>query len=187
MNLSRPAPVFRPAACVLLALAGSVSAVQAQSMKPGLWEQRFTMKTSSGQMEQEMAKAQAELARLPADQRKMVEQMMAQRGMSLSNQANTVKICLSPQQAAQLDVPTSDSQCQQKITQRSRSSIKTSFSCSGPPPSSGESEINFKGDTAYSGRSVVNTTVQGRPERVNMDISGQWLGADCGTLKPAQR
>ena len=28
------------------------------------------------------------------------------------------------------------------------------------------------------------TTVEGKPQKVNMEGSGKWLGADCGTVKP---
>jgi hypothetical protein len=31
---------------------------------------------------------------------------------------------------------------------------------------------------------TVNGTVQGKAETMNMDASGKWLSADCGTVKP---
>jgi hypothetical protein len=31
---------------------------------------------------------------------------------------------------------------------------------------------------------MVNTQVQGKPEKVNMDGTGKWLGSDCGNIKP---
>jgi hypothetical protein len=31
---------------------------------------------------------------------------------------------------------------------------------------------------------AMQTTAQGRPEKVNMDGAGKWLSADCGAVKP---
>lgn len=172
---------------LLVLLIGAAAAAQAQSLKPGLWEHSFTMKSSSGEMEKAMARMQTELAKMPADQRKMMEQMMAKQGVGLSGSANTVKLCISPEQAKNLDLPAGDGKCQQTVTQRSSNSVKASFVCSGSPPSKGEGEMTLKSDTAYTGRSVVDTTVNGKPERMNMDVSGKWLSADCGNIKPVKR
>ena len=40
---------------------------------------------------------------------------------------------------------------------------------------------------SYSSKSVMNTTVEGKPERMTMDQTGKWLSADCGALKPVKR
>jgi hypothetical protein len=186
-------PALPKALCAAAILATLWPAVaQSQSLKPGLWEQKLTMKSTSGDMEKQMAAFQAEMAKLPPEQRKMAEQMMAQQGMQMGSMGGggvptVVKICLSPQQAAQLDIGTAEKGCTQKVTQRGTSNFKASFSCSGPPPSSGESEITLQGNSGYTGRSVVTIQEKGKPERVTMDLSGRWLSADCGTLKPIQR
>jgi hypothetical protein len=31
---------------------------------------------------------------------------------------------------------------------------------------------------------VVDSTVQGKPQRMEMQQNGKWVSADCGTLKP---
>lgn len=31
---------------------------------------------------------------------------------------------------------------------------------------------------------AMNTQVQGRPEKTQMDGGGKWLGGDCGNVKP---
>jgi hypothetical protein len=40
------------------------------------------------------------------------------------------------------------------------------------------------GPDSYAMKMVMNTSVQGRPEKMTMDGSGKWLGADCGSVKP---
>jgi len=61
--------------------------------------------------------------------------------------------------------------------------MKMAFTCTNPP-SSGEGEVTFSSPDAYSMKMVVNTTIQGRAEKINMDGSGRWLGSDCGDIKP---
>ncbi|MCB2028402.1 MAG: DUF3617 family protein, partial [Rhodoferax sp.] len=51
--------------------------VQAQNLQPGLWELTSTMHSGSGQMEKAMAEAQKQMAALPPEQRKMMQDMMA--------------------------------------------------------------------------------------------------------------
>lgn len=173
-----------------LVLAGAVlaaAATHAQSIKPGLWEHAFTIKSASGQMEGAMAEMQKQMAALPPDQRKMMEQMMAQQGVGMGPKGQSVKICITPEEAARQEVPAAEGNCTQKVTQRSGSTIKVSFSCGAPHPSSGEGEISFQSPTAYTGKTTVTTTVQGKPERMDMTTSGKWLSADCGAVKPVKR
>ncbi len=172
-----------PAIPLTLAALGA----SAQSMKPGLWEHSFTLKSQSGQMEKGMAEMQKQLASMPPEQRKQMEQMMAQSGVGMGARANTVKVCISPEQAARLDLPQNDDHCKQEITQRSASTMKFKFSCAGQPPASGEGEVTFHSPAHYSSKSVMNTTVEGKPERMTMDQTGKWLSADCGALKPVKR
>ena len=49
---------------------------------------------------------------------------------------------------------------------------------------SGEGEMTFAGDKAYTGRSTMTSQVNGKPERMNMEMAGKWLAADCGNIKP---
>ena len=61
--------------------------------------------------------------------------------------------------------------------------MKFSFSCA-KPPSTGDGEVSFNGSTAYSSRVNVKTVVNGKPETMQMQSSGRWVAADCGTVKP---
>lgn len=54
--------------CLILAVAPVALAcmgASAQTMKPGLWEHSFTMKSQSGKMEQGMAELQKQIAAMP--------------------------------------------------------------------------------------------------------------------------
>lgn len=166
---------------------GGMAHAEVVKMQPGLWEHGFTMKTESGQAERALSMVQQQMANLPPEQRKMVEQMMASRGVSMSPKGSSIKACLSKEDAERGDLPKIDGNCQQQVVRSSSNTLKVTFTCKGNPPSSGEGEVTFQSPTAYTGRSVVNTMVAGKPERVSMEQTGRWLSADCGSLKPMSR
>jgi hypothetical protein len=175
-----------PAVITLCAFASSALA-QPGKLQPGLWEQAMTMKSASGQMESQMAQMQKDLASMPPDQRKMVEDMMAKQGMAMGSaggRSTTIKMCITPEQAERADLPQQDNNCKQETVERSGSTVRYRFSCSGNPPTSGEGEYTMASPTSYSGRSTVLTQMQGKPEKIEMTHTGRWLGADCGSIKP---
>jgi len=157
----------------------------AQSQKPGLWELSSNMQVSGGEMAQQMAEMKKQMAALPPEQRKAMEQMM---GMSIASDGPTmtVKYCITPEQAATSFMPSHDDECKYTITQRSATSIKAKFVCSDEGRTTGEGEYQYKGETAYSGKFNATTRIDGKPERMAMTQSGKWLSTDCGTVKPTE-
>lgn len=173
-----------------LLLAGLTSGAWSQKLEPGLWEQAMTVKSQSGSVEQGMAQMQREMAKLSPEQRKMMEQMMASRGVGMggmgagAGQPTTVRICITPEQAARDEMPQHDGQCRQTAVERSGNQLRFKFSCAGDPPSSGEGEFTFESSKAHSGTVRVDTTVKGKPERMEVQTRGRWIAADCGSVKP---
>ena len=165
----------------------AVTTVHAQSkMKPGLWEITHKMQSASGQMEQQMAQMQQQMANMPPEQRKMMEEMMAQRGVKMGAGGPggmQMKICVTPEMAERHEMPTNRGECKTTQQAMSGSTMKVAFTCVNPP-SSGEGQFTFNSGESYSMNMKVNTTVQGRPETMNMEGTGKWLGADCGDIKP---
>jgi TolA-binding protein len=167
-------------------LAAFASTAGAQSMKPGLWEVTNKVQSGSGQMEQQMAEMQKQMANMPPEQRKMMEDMMKQHGMKLGSPGGgmSTQVCVTKEMAERNEVATrQDGNCTSKHSTRSGNTMKVSFTCTNPP-SSGEGEVTFMGPDGYAMKMTVNTSVQGRPEKMTMDGSGKWLGADCGSVKP---
>jgi Protein of unknown function (DUF3617) len=174
------------APALLLSLAASLTQVQAQAqqMQAGLWEYGHSMKTQSGQAEKAMAQMQQQMASLPPEQRKMMEKMMADQGVAFGPTGQTVRVCVSKEDAAREEIPMQDG-CTQK-TKRNGNTYQISFSCA-QPPSSGEGKVVFSSPTAYTGDFTVKVQEQGRTELMQMKQTGKWVSADCGTLKPAKR
>jgi hypothetical protein len=116
----------------------------------------------------------------------MMEEMMAQRGMKMGGGANggmTVKICMTKEMVEKNEVPAQQGDCKTTHQSRSGKTMKVAFTCTNPP-SSGEGQVVFNSPESYSMNMAVNTSVQGKPEKINMDGGGKWVSADCGTIKP---
>lgn len=161
----------------------------AQSVKPGLWEMQHKM-GGSPQMDQAMAQMQKQMAAMSPAQRKQMEAMMGQQGMTMptpgAGGGMAMKVCITPEMAARSEMPSQhEGQCTSTVTSRSGNTLKMAFTCQNPP-SSGEGTYTFNGDTAYTMKMVVNTTRQGKPESMTMDGQGRWLAASCGSVKPVQ-
>jgi len=169
------------------ALVAGASGASAQSMKPGLWEITSKMQTGSGQMERQMAQAQERMANMPPDQRKMMEEMMARQGVKMGTAGGggmTMKVCMTKEMVERNEMPSQQrGDCKTTSQSRSGNTMKMAFACTNPP-SSGEGQFTFNGSEGYTMKMAVNTTVQGKPETMNMDATGKWLGADCGDVKP---
>jgi len=168
------------------ALAAFAGAAGAQSLKPGLWEINQKMDMGGGQ-DPRMAQMQQQMANMPPEQRKMMEQMMAKQGVKMGpggpGGGMAVQMCMTKEMAERHEVPAQRGDC--KTTQQSRSgnTMKMAFSCTNPP-SSGEGEVTFTSPESYSMKMTVNTQRQGKPETMKMDASGKWLKSDCGDVKP---
>jgi hypothetical protein len=164
----------------------SVASAQSPRMTPGLWEQSITMKSGSGEMEAQLAQAQQELAKLPPDQRAMVEKMMSSRGVQMGPNATTLRVCIS-KEMAENPSPPRESRCEQQMLERSGATTRYKFVCAGEagrPPTTGEGSFTLTGPNSFTGTTLVSTTLQGKPERMESTISGKYLGANCGDIKP---
>lgn len=171
----------------LLGLALSLPGfVQAQSVKPGLWEYSSQVGSADPAVAQQMKEAQAQLAQLPPEQRKMMEQMLGQSGVGLGSKANSVRVCLTPEQAKSGDVPVSDEACTYKTVQRSASGMTMEFACKGEDKAQGTVAVRFKGDTSYDMKARILAQVDGKPTRMEVDTQARWVGASCGAVKPVR-
>ena len=171
-------------AVVLLAVCAA--AAHSQSLKPGLWEIATQMQGGAGQKNDEMAKAMKELQSLPPEQRKMMEAMMAKQGVQLGagpGGGMTIKICMTKEMVDRNDMHSQQGDCKHTYGQRAGNSMSFSFVCT-KPPSSGDGQIIFTSPEAYQTKMTTTTTAQGGPKKMEMQSSGRFLSADCGTVKP---
>ena len=178
---------MRPVATLLVvSLLGLAGAAHAQKIKPGLWENTVSMRSSGGQMEAAMAQMQERLAAMPPEQRAQVEAMMARQGMGVAaGKPNTVRNCITPEMAARDDFNPGDGRCKSSGHSRSGNKVKFKFACQSESGSAeGEGEFTLVSDTETRGKMFIDAQRQGRSMRMEMESSSRWVAADCGDVKP---
>ena len=171
---------------LLLACLASTAAIpsQAQALKPGLWEFKQTPQLDAARQAQ-MAQAQKAMENMPADQRAMLEQMMAQRGISVNMEGGSIslKTCITKEQAERNLAPiTQHGNCTQNV-QRSGSVMQVHFVCTDPA-SEGDATVTLRGNEGFSNEVTMRRQAQGKTETIKVSGEGRWLGADCGAVQP---
>ena len=162
-----------------------ISMAQAENIKPGLWEITNQMQGNSEQANA-MAKMQKEMAQMPPSQRKMMEDMLAKQGVQMGSAPGggmAIKICMTKEMIDRNEVASQQGDCQHTSSPRAGNTMKFSFTCT-KPPSTGEGEVTFTSPEAYTTRVSVTSERRGKPEKMEMNTSGRWLGSDCGSVKP---
>jgi hypothetical protein len=172
-------------AIALMTLVAAATAADAPlRVRPGLWESRLSIQTGDPFVDALLSDAQARVAELPPDQRQNLERMMASRGLALGAQPNTLRACISPEQAASDELPQAIGPCRSLQTVRSGNTLRVRFECTLEPPMRGDGEVTLQSATAYSGQSRVDAVVMGQPRQVQLRSTGRWLADDCGTTAP---
>jgi hypothetical protein len=158
----------------------------AQDLKPGLWELSNKVSSPDRQLQATMTEMQKQLASMPPEQRKAIQQMMERNGVQLNIGAGgalTTRMCMTKEMIQRKEFPVQQGDCKQKVSSLSQNRMKVAFSCSNPP-ASGEGEMTLDSDTSYRARMHVTGTNGGAKQSVDMDVTGKWLSADCGKLGP---
>jgi hypothetical protein len=179
MNKTLVPTLLQACACVALPAA-------AQTMKPGLWSLSNTMTSSDPQMAQAMSAVQEHLANMSPEQRQQMQSIMQQNGVQLdvgTGGALQTKLCMTREMAERKEFPVQQGDCRQTYTQQSATRGHIAFACTKPKVS-GEGDVIADSDTSYRARMKIRSDEQGRNQTVDMDVTGKWLSADCGTVRP---
>jgi hypothetical protein len=169
-------------------MVGFCAPVSAQNLKPGLWEMTHNVKSASGELERGRALAQQQMANMPPEQRRMMEEAMAKQGVQMGTGPGpmTMKTCLTKEMVERNEMPVQHGNCATTKQQRSGNTLKVVYTCT-KPPSTTEGEYTFQSSEAFTVKMTVHTTVgAGGRDTMTVDGSGKWLSADCGKLKPVQ-
>ena len=176
------------ASAILLACACACAALPAgaQTMKPGLWSLSNTMTSSDPQLSQAMSAVQQHMANMSPEQRRQMQDMMQQHGVQLdvgAGGALQTKLCMTREMAERKEFPVQQGDCKQTFTQQSATRGHVAFTCTKPKVS-GEGDVIADSDTSYRARMKIRSEEQGRNQAVDMDVTGKWLSADCGNVRP---
>jgi hypothetical protein len=171
---------------LLLACACASLPAGAQTLKPGLWSLSNTMRSSDPQVSQAMSAVQQHMANMSPEQRQQMQQIMQQNGVQLdvgANGALQTKLCMTREMAERKEFPVQQGDCKQSFTQQSATRGHITFTCTKPKVS-GEGDLIADNDTSYRAHMKMRGEEQGRNQAVDMDVTGKWLSADCGTVRP---
>ena len=171
------------ATLALITIAGTT---HAQNIKPGLWEFTTQVSDSGGKMTDPMAQAQKQMDSMHPDQRKMMQDMMANLGVQMGTSAGggmAMKVCMTQEMVERNEVSNHQGDCTHTNSPRIGNTLKFSFVCTNPP-SSGEGQVTFTGTEAYTTKMTTTATIQGRPKKSDMQNNARWLGNNCGSVKP---
>lgn len=195
---------------IILAGIFCVSGVQAQvkiDMKPGLWENTVNLSSQSAakmqdayadQMKQAMAEMKKQLAEMPPEQRKMMEEMMANSGVkmdeeslsfedgrvSITQDGTIARSCITQAEIDKGQLREPEEGCHSTLTRIDNKRIKSSDICTGKSASTSELEIQFHSPTHYTGQGKSTQIVDGKPMEVAFTMEGKWLANDCGDVAP---
>lgn len=176
-------------AVATFALAAPVLA-QAPDIRPGLWEMKPQDIKGAGmpdmaKMAQAMEQMKAQLAKLPPEQRKMVEQQMGDMGMSVTGSGG-MRICMTREDIQRQEIPMHDEHCKHTIREQSAKRWAATMTCT-QPAMTGEAVATFDSAKAYTVavKGVVKEGGQQQPYAMTM----KWthVADDCGPVKPLSR
>lgn len=180
----------RLTASTLICLAALAAApASAQDMRPGLWELNNKISAQSGPLGQQLSALQRQIAAMSPEQRQMIEGMINKHtgghAPTLKDGGMQVKVCVTKEMVAQGQLPMQQTgNCTNQRSPLVGRDVKVSFTCTNPE-SSGEGKATFLSDRAFTMNMNVRANINGNSETSALSGQGAWLGADCGSVKPA--
>ena len=157
-----------------------VTATQAQGhIKPGLWENTVTMKSDNPAIEQ----MKARMAAMSPEQRAQMQKLMP--GMAPGGAPNSVRVCITKEQAARELTPDNDGRCTRTNVVRSGDTTRFDFSCkSAHSDVSGHGSFTRISDNAYTASSTADMVTKSTATHMQTDIASKFISSDCGDVKP---
>lgn len=157
-------------------IAGAVlvapAALAAPRGKPGLWNISTTLQAAA-------------MPEMPPE----VRAMMKQRGLNLPGLGKPIvsQVCTTAEQAAMDRPPNMDREgvkCTPRVLSQTATSATTEITCHGKMEGVGRSQISWRGDSHYEGSYSFKGTMDGHASNISSSYVGDWVKADCGSVKP---
>ena len=149
------------------------------NLRPGLWQ----ITTTSDLL--------LLVPHIPADQMQGVKDIATEYGLEMpqiENGAAISQTCVTQQMASQKTLPNfynAELGCSTKNATRNGNNYKTDFVCnSADLKGQGTAIGTVTNPQTFTGQTHFTGTAQGNPVNEQADISGKWLNASCGEVKP---
>ena len=142
--------------------------------KPGLWTVTSTMHMATP---------------LPMSPDMAAMKKPGMKNMPMMDQPFTSQMCMT-QEEVEADKPprltSSQIDCDTKVLSQSVSAMKSETVCHGVMEGVGHSQIAWTGNEHYTGNTSFKGSMHGRPNAMSTSFKGDWVKADCGSVKPAK-
>ncbi len=129
--------------------------------------------------------------RLPSEQMKNIKDLAKEYGFEMpqiEDGAAISKVCVTPEMANQKTLPTfyqEQAGCSSKKATRDGNNYHVEFSCDGADlKGNGIAKANLTSAESFTGQTTFKGSAQGTPVNEKADITGKWLDANCGSVKP---
>ena len=150
------------------------------NVKPGLWEHSIDLKSESGRLEVALEIARTQMQFLPPAQRQIVEDTLAQQGITADFVNQTFQNCISEEEAASGKFKfAEEGGCEQTSVRNDGATSHISFVCD-----QGQGELQLTDGAAYTGTSSMTLNFAGVLENATATHSGRWVGASCPAVNP---
>lgn len=153
--------------------AATVSQSNASPMNPGLWE--ITMQSDQMRQQPKISPQQAE--------------QMKKMGITVPETRNggmVMKVCYTKEMLAQREIPATqnDQECKPTNMNRSGNSFSGQIVCSGPNMKGTGTMQGTMASTSFQTNTSFTGTMGDQPVSHKTQVSGTYLGANCGDVKP---
>jgi len=155
------------------ALVLAPAAAWAAHGKPGLWTISTTMQM-------------ANMPQIPPE----AMAMMKSRGMSMPGMGGpiTSQICMTAEMV-NADKPPAmnnhEENCTTKILSQTATSMSAEMTCHGRMDGVGHTQMSWRGNEHYEGTYNFKGAMEGHTQEMSSHFTGDFVKADCGTVKPA--
>lgn len=164
----------------LIALCMAASPVYATEIKPGLWEFKSTQLSLGGlpDMSAQLGQLQQQIKNLPPETRRMIEQQMAERGVSL-NKDGTVRSCITPEQAKQDNIYSgkTEGECTLHDVTKTANTVTGRMSC---PQQQATGDFAARIDSPE--RFTTRVNLQSPRGNMQLQTDARWVSAQCAAL-----
>lgn len=113
---------------------------------------------------------------------------MAMAGMTQPKaQSHVSQMCMSQAEVDDDSPPHIDpasTGCKTRITGKTPSSLTAEMTCGGALKGMGNLQIVYRGDEHYAGTYSFRGAVEGNKSTITTSFKGDWLKADCGSVRP---
>ena len=153
------------------------AAGHAADIRPGLWEFRSTRMNIGGlpDMSSQMAQMQQHLKSLPPDMRRIVEQQMTERGVTLG-QDGAVRSCISPEQAKEDNIYSGkiEGSCTLGNVTKTGDSVTGRLTCTQP-----QATGDFAAQVSSPEHFTTRVNMKSAHGDMQMETEARWLSAHC--------